>query len=277
VEFGVEGDGGAIMMNKNAGVSIYLIKDSTSLTNGQTSTMSDIDGNVYPTVCIGTTEIMAAALKVEHYNDGTPIPNITNNTAWAADTAGAMCYYNNDTAIAADGYCWYNNDIANKEVYGGLFNKYAVDSVHGFVYFERNGVQETGWRVTNNADLAIFIAYMGGASTAGGKLKEVGLTHWTTPNLGATDEVGFKALPAGIRSPNSGTFMNLGLSTQMWTQESWDFSFAYDSIAYAIADASAFKGSGYSVRCVRDVTPSSITADNAVITVDDNIITIDHG
>jgi hypothetical protein len=38
---------------------------------------------------------MASNLKVEHYNDGSPIPIVTDNDAWAADTAGAMCWYNN--------------------------------------------------------------------------------------------------------------------------------------------------------------------------------------
>ena len=82
-------------MPKENGLSIRLIKDSTTLSNGQTGSLTDIDGNVYQTICINGVEWTSSNLKVTHYNDGTSIPNITDNTLWAADTTGAMCYYNN--------------------------------------------------------------------------------------------------------------------------------------------------------------------------------------
>jgi uncharacterized protein (TIGR02145 family) len=80
---------------KKNGYNIRCLKNSTSLTNGQTGTVIDIDGNVYPTICIGTQEWMAASLKVTHYNDGVPVPNITDNDEWAALTTGAYCWYDN--------------------------------------------------------------------------------------------------------------------------------------------------------------------------------------
>jgi len=79
----------------NSGYPICCIKDSASLTHGQTSTVTDIDGNVYPTICIGTQEWMAVNLKVTRYNDGTLIPEITGNAAWVALTTGGRCWYNN--------------------------------------------------------------------------------------------------------------------------------------------------------------------------------------
>lgn len=79
----------------NNGYSIRLIKDSTILTNGQTGTITDIDGNVYPTICIGTQEWMTSNLKVTHYNNGTLIPVVMDNTTWETLTTGAMCYYDN--------------------------------------------------------------------------------------------------------------------------------------------------------------------------------------
>lgn len=78
------------------GYSIRLIKDSTTLSNGQVSTMTDYDGNIYNTVCIGTQEWISENWKCSRYNDGTSIPNVTDNATWAALTTGAMCAYNND-------------------------------------------------------------------------------------------------------------------------------------------------------------------------------------
>jgi uncharacterized protein (TIGR02145 family) len=80
---------------KNSGLSIRCIKDSTILTHGQMSTVTDVDGNVYPTICIGTQEWMAANLKVTRFNDGTPIDLVTGNAAWAARTTAAYCWYKN--------------------------------------------------------------------------------------------------------------------------------------------------------------------------------------
>ena len=65
-------------------------------------TVTDIDGNVYPTVKIGTQVWMASNLKVEHYNEGTPIPIVTGDAAWAALTTEGMCYYNNDANIPSE-------------------------------------------------------------------------------------------------------------------------------------------------------------------------------
>jgi uncharacterized protein (TIGR02145 family) len=80
----------------NHGVNIRCVKDTTTLSNGQTSQFIDVDGNTVFTVCIGTQEWMASNLKVTRYNDGTSIPLITNDKSWGEDVDGAMCYYNND-------------------------------------------------------------------------------------------------------------------------------------------------------------------------------------
>jgi uncharacterized protein (TIGR02145 family) len=82
-------------VSKKYGSSVRCIMDSTILEEGQTGTITDFDGNVYQTKCIGGMEIMLSNLKVEHYNDGTPIPNVTDNEAWASNTEGARCWYDN--------------------------------------------------------------------------------------------------------------------------------------------------------------------------------------
>jgi len=78
------------------GFALRLIKDSTTLSHGETGTYTGNDGKIYNTICIGTQECLSANLAETKYRDGTNIPNVTDNTEWAALTTGAMCYYDND-------------------------------------------------------------------------------------------------------------------------------------------------------------------------------------
>ena len=81
----------------------------TSFLCGQdtTGTLTDIDGNVYRTVKIGSQWWMAENLKVTHYRNGDPISNIKKsfwrpgeplgiNSTWTGMSIGAYCVYNND-------------------------------------------------------------------------------------------------------------------------------------------------------------------------------------
>lgn len=88
---------------KTQGCSLRLVKDSTTLSNGQSGTYTGNDGKVYRTICIGTQEWLADTLCETKYRNGdwihgydsgvyTPIANAT----WAALTTEAMCFYNDD-------------------------------------------------------------------------------------------------------------------------------------------------------------------------------------
>lgn len=214
-------------------MSVRLIKDTTY-------PLVDIDGNIYTTVTIGTQEWMVGNLKTTHFADGTVIPNITDGVLWAADVSGAMC--------------WYNNDISNKTPYGAMYNWYAVDNIRGLAYLERGGVLEAGWRVPSDADWATLSTFLGGDAIAGGKLKEIGLTHWT-PNVGATDERGFKLVGAGIRS--GGLYFSIKTDTYLWSTDEFNVTDA-NEVAVSAADIiitsnTNAKESGCSIRLVRDV------------------------
>ena len=78
------------------GMSVRLVKDSTTLTHGQTGTYTGNDGKVYRTICIGTQEWLADNLAETKYRNGDDIPEVTDNAAWAALVTGALCAYNND-------------------------------------------------------------------------------------------------------------------------------------------------------------------------------------
>ena len=109
--------------------------------------------------------------------NGTVIPEVQNASAWAALTTPAWCYYNNDPALGA--------------VYGKLYNHYAVDAI------ALN--PPTGWRVPTKADFTQLIAYLGGSTVAGGKVKKDGLDYWGDPNTSATNESGLSIIGSGIR------------------------------------------------------------------------------
>jgi uncharacterized protein (TIGR02145 family) len=90
-------------------------------------------------------------------------------------------------------------------------------------------------------------------SIAGGKLKELGTVHWDSPNTGATDDMGFTALPGGVRSSSFG---NVGGNGYWWSassgssNNSWSrFLNLYDA---SVRRFSSNKSNGFSVRCLRD-------------------------
>jgi len=198
-------------------------------------TITDIDGNVYHTVTIGTQVWLKENLKVTKFSNGDLIPNVSDNAAWSALMTG--------------GYCWYNNEIENKSTYGALYNWYAVD--------DSRLIAPAGWHVATDADFTVLTSYLGGESTAGNKLKEVGLNHWLSPNNFATNESGFTALPGGLRSYSDGTFRNSGSNGYYWSTtqsdsiRAWDRELFYDQVNCFRYDFDS-KHYGFSVRCVRD-------------------------
>jgi uncharacterized protein (TIGR02145 family) len=147
------------------------------------NTVKDIDGNIYHTVTIGTQVWMVEDLRTTHYNDGTPIPHITDTKEWENLKSGAYCWN-----------CWLNNAESDKTVYGALYNWYATT----------DKLCPVGWHVSTDEDWEILIDYCGGWEIAGGKLKEAGTAHWESPNIGATNEFGFTAIPFGGQGKDLG-------------------------------------------------------------------------
>jgi len=88
--------------------------------------VTDIDGNVYNTVVIGTQVWLKENLKVTKLNDGAAIPLVTDNIEWRD--------------LSTPGYCWFeNNPAAYKEVYGGL-QLSPQQNWHGTVQYNMTGV-----------------------------------------------------------------------------------------------------------------------------------------
>jgi len=183
-------------------------------------TLTDQDGNIYKTVTIGTQTWMAENLRTTKYRDDSDIPIITDNTDWNGLTTGAYCNYNNTT----------NADTI--ATFGRLYNWYAVN--------DSRKIAPAGWHVPTDADWTTLTTYLGGDAVAGGKTKESGTTHWTSPNKGATNESGFTCLPSGSRCNSVGMFDNLGYYGYYWSSTPYQ----YDANS-ALERGLAYSDSGY--------------------------------
>jgi uncharacterized protein (TIGR02145 family) len=209
--------------------------------------IKDIDGNTYKTVSIGTQTWMAENLKVSKYNDGTTIPNITDNSQWINNTTGAWTYY--------------NNDVANNAKYGKFYNWYAVSKTSNIYTINKN-VCPSGWHVPTDAEWTVLTDYLGGDSIAGDKMKEVGTISWNNPNTwdspytDATNTSLFTALPGGVSDFGDDTSNEMGIIGCWWSSTERSQAGAWIRIL-DLSQAGAYrdgidKREGLSVRCIKD-------------------------
>ncbi len=222
--------------------------ESTNSQSTTTSTVTDADGNVYKTVKIGTQVWMAENLKTTTYNDGTLIPNVTDDGRWWALNDGGY-----------SGYCFYNNDSKYRK-YGCLYNWNAVNT---------GKLAPKGWHVpTNNEWIALENYLIENGYNYDGTTYEnyfakalAATTDWErTPSnyngaigcdLTKNNKTGFSALPAGKRG-----FSDAGSQCYWWSSTGYNATLAwireltYDDCYLVIHTSS--KSMGYSVRCIKD-------------------------
>jgi uncharacterized protein (TIGR02145 family) len=231
---------GMTAVNAAGESGLSSVQTATPQTVG--STVTDIDGNVYQTVTIGTQVWMVENLKTTRFNDGNPIPLVTANS-WAA--------------LLTPGYCWYDDSASYGITYGALYNWYAVNT---------GNLAPTGWHAPTDSEWTVLTTYLGGLTVAGGKLKETGSSHWISPNLGATNETGFSALPGGFHN-SDGTFSAIEGNGYWWSStassgsNAWDRDLNYSSAGVYPHEYN--RGHGFSVRCIKGnpvpTAPSIIT------------------
>jgi len=209
--------------------------------------VSDIDGNCYSTIQIGEQWWMVENLKVTHYNNGEEIPNITNNGVWSGLSTGA--------------YGVYDNSTSNADVYGNLYNWYAVD--------DSRGLCMDGWHVPSDEEIMELEMYLGmSEEDANGPLwrgtdegsQLAGNSNlWNDGDLENNSEFGtsgFDALPAGYRDNSNGSYYNMGNSGAFWSSSedgssnAWNRKLDYDSSN--VGRNYYTKQSGESVRCLGD-------------------------
>jgi uncharacterized protein (TIGR02145 family) len=191
----------------------------------------DIDGNICPTVDIGSQKWMSTNLKVTHYRNGDPIPRVTDSATWANLTTGAYCEYDNDT------------NIGNQ--YGLLYNWYAVN--------DSRGLAPEGWRIPTKDDFIELKNFLEGGS--GSKLKA---RTYSEPGWDGSNTTFFTALPAGQRGfSTSADCSYIGYWTGYWTitVDDSDPLKAITADLFSINTELMVGGNpkkyhGYSVRCI---------------------------
>jgi uncharacterized protein (TIGR02145 family) len=231
--------------------------DKITISLNEIGTVTDYDGNIYKWSRIGDQKWMIENLKSTHYADGTEIPLVESAFGW------------DNLSDSDKGYCYFENTSSNNDVYGSLYNWAAVmngENSSDSIPSEVQGVCPTGWHLPSDSEWQELELYLEmeleevdnigwRGFNQGGMLKETGDEHWDSPNTGATNTVGFTALPSGYRV-YYGTFNELGFGAYYWSAT--EFNSTYSWQRYLHADSKSvgrkmeLKNSGFSVRCVED-------------------------
>jgi uncharacterized protein (TIGR02145 family) len=210
--------------------------------------ISDIDGNSYKTIKIGTQEWMAENLKTTRLNDGTAIRLVSEATNW-------------DQLYTSPGYCWYeNNEEVFKKMYGAYYNWYTVKT---------GKLCPAGWHVPHEAEWKTLKIFLGmtpeqadadyfPVASAGTKIKEAGTHNWVEGSIEGTNESGFTALPGGNRTTSPADFGGEGLVAVWWGAGDNSTNIRVWS-HLVFSDLSGFfrssmgpLTSGFNVRCIKD-------------------------
>lgn len=195
----------------------------------------DYDCNPYDVIQIGDQFWLKQNLKTTHYRNGTAIPTGLTNEEWVATDQGA--------------YAVYEDLQENDDIYGKLYNWFAVDNV--------NGLCPYGWHVPNLWEMVTLEVFLGGAGVASGKMKSVS-NLWDAPNV-ASNTSGFSALPGGHRFFSTGTYGLKNINGTFWTSSTSSNGGGKSAYYYVLHHDNERlerpylpKKGGYSCRCLKD-------------------------
>ena len=259
---------------------LFLALFSVSNLFGQTSGngVTDIDGNFYETVKIGTQEWMTKNLDVATFRNGDPIPEAKTDEEWKKAWEEGK-----------PAWCYYDNDPANGKKYGKLYNWYAVN--------DSRGLAPHRYHIPSDKEWWKLINFLGGKSVAGAKMKSTSgwlsypdkgsktcsnCENWNAeyrskvpchtckdtrsvpvPKITGTNSSGFSGLPGGDRDSN-GSFLFLDHGARERHQGIWWSSteseygikqYRYFLLWYfsgGVVRGDNAGNAGFSVRCLRD-------------------------
>jgi uncharacterized protein (TIGR02145 family) len=181
---------------------------------------------------------------------GTPCQGIASFTdprdgqTYPTVQIGNQCWMQRNMNFQTGNSWCYNNESSNCSTYGRLYD-----------WETALNVCPKGWHLPSDAEWSTLTTSLGGASVAGGKMKETGTAHWSSPNTGATNSSGFTALPGGYRL-GSGNFYYLTGTAYFWSSTEHSSTDAwYRNLACNHGNAfrdGNYKAYGFSCRCLRD-------------------------
>ena len=248
--------------------TVYGEQKSFSTQNSNDwNNVTDVDGNTYTRIVIGSHVWMGQNLKTTKYNDGSAIPLATDNSTWKNSTTPA--------------YCWYNNDIINKNPNGALYNWYAVNT---------KKLCPKGWHVPTYEewktleDYLITSGYNYDGTTSGNKIAKslASTTSWISSTFIGTpgnsdystkrNISGFSAVPSGTRGGYDGIYNNMGKETTWWSSTEVSNAKEYvwistinNSSTILNQSGAQTKMFGFSVRCLCDEPVSFVPAGDGKI------------
>lgn len=207
---------------------------------------SDIDGNSYSYIQIGSQTCSQTNLNVTKYRNGDPIPHIADSVAWSNLTTGT--------------WCWYNNDSINYWQYGKLYNWYAVN--------DPRGLAPQGWHVSKMSEVKKIIKFINpiidttlehfevaSAMKSAFGWRSVFLNGGGLLNPNGTNNIGFSGLPAGSRFYNN-DFQGNGDYGGWWSSNEYLIgsgeSYTMKSMDHYLSIIQYSKKIGLSVRVVKD-------------------------
>jgi uncharacterized protein (TIGR02145 family) len=217
--------------------------------------LTDVEGNVYNTVQIGSQLWMKENLRTTKYNNGTNIPYVANDVDWA--------YF---TSLAGPKFCWFGNNSANKNIYGGLYNWHVINT---------GIIAPVGWHVPTHSEFITFVQTLDPDFTQeivpffsttylrltshilGEKMKDTGYMHWQSPNTGANNSSGFAGFGGGLRQDLGGNCDYFQIFGGWWSSTEILPNNCYRLILTNTSEWLGLygpedKGEGLSIRCVKN-------------------------
>ena len=226
-------------------IATFLILSSLSCNKDEIESiihgedLTDIDGNNYQSIIIGTQQWMAQNLMTTKYNDGEQIPLINTDTGWRKHRYHAYCWVDDS----------YNCSLNEK--YGAMYNWFVIKT---------GKLCPTGWHVPTDDEWEELELYIYNEFN-----EDYGVgTHlkakygWDYDNVipSGNNYYGFSALAAGERNNDSGKFVNNHKFGRWWSSTKED-SFHSWSRSLSFHSTGMYRGysnqsSGFSVRCIKD-------------------------
>jgi uncharacterized protein (TIGR02145 family) len=242
--------------------------ESFEFTTWDEGTMVDNQGNVYPTVVIGTQEWMAENLRVTAFNNGEPIPGPLHAEEWVAAGDNAAPAWTT-FLLGRPGSDGIETDEQMVAAYGRIYN--------WFTAVDPRGICPPGWVVPDTLHIRIMRDYVINAhddvtiDNVGNALKSARqIDHpwggeyatevhprWRADgdNFG-TNLVGFNANAPGTISSTTGVSSWIGRDAGLWTsvdheQEDRAYFRRMQSTTGNLGNFFGSPKTGHGIRCVK--------------------------